>query len=72
MTKEEIKAFKPIINSMKLIREYCKQNPTCKACVFNEQDDFACPLGVLPESWNCEYAIALLEEEEEEEDDGNV
>lgn len=62
MTKEEIKAFKPIINSMKLIREYCGEYRNCVGCIFDRCG--SCPLDV-PEAWACEEAIAALEAEEE-------
>ena len=67
MTKEEIKAFKPIINSMKLIREYCETRSGCTDCAISGDGVFDCPLDV-PATWNCEQAIAALEAEEAEDE----
>ena len=69
MTKEEIRHFKPIINSMKLIQEYCADQETCVNCVFDGRGGYNCPLDV-PAAWDCEEAIATLEAEED--NDGNV
>ena len=63
-TKEEVKAFKPIINSMKLIREYCELHRRCVGCIFDRCG--SCPIDV-PEHWECEEAIAMLEEAEVDE-----
>lgn len=68
MMKEEIKHFKPIINSMKLIREYCESHFSCATCIFDRSDKVeVCPLN-YPEHWFCEVAIAALEEEEDSDD----
>lgn len=66
MTNEEIRAFKPIINSMKLIRELCENLGPCKDCIFSPDGD-RCFFGV-PLRWDCENAIAALEAEEAEDE----
>lgn len=66
MTKEEIKAFKPIINSMKLLREFCSSKPTCYGCVFSDLG--MCAFNDCPEKWFCEEAITMLEEQEAEDE----
>ena len=63
MTKEEIRAFKPIINSMKLIRDVCDNQESCYSCIFTNDGEH-CLLRV-PISWECEAAIAALDEQEE-------
>ena len=62
MTKEEIAAFKPIINSMKLLRSYCDAHDTCDGCLFDRPH---CCMFEVPERWECESAIAILEEQED-------